>query len=189
MSGNGKNIPESGKKDEEGLLSDVGKYLKPFANPIASGANRAAVLNANEASTPWNTSRIDAAKKEMSPEIKTTIGLVRESLAKVILGIKMAIKMPLKLTNEIVTNVAALPVNIGRWALDILRFPPRILVTATDILAEKTFGNLSKGIANIRSGVHSRLDRIDGLNLNPFKSSGKNGGNNAPKKAPAKAAH
>ncbi|MCK9186235.1 hypothetical protein M0P48_02235 [Candidatus Gracilibacteria bacterium] len=166
----GKN-ESSGPKDE-GALS---KYLKPFANPFASGDVRAKVLNANESSTPWNIARQAEAKKEMTPEIKATVGLVRESIAKTILGIKNVVKMPLKIANEIVTNVIALPINLGRWALDIVRLPPRLLAVVTDQLAEKTFGKASKAIADVRKGVHSRIDKIDGLSFKGLFKGGHGG--------------
>ncbi len=175
MSGHGHAAPQGA-----GGESSLGKYLAPFANPFKAGGDRAGVLNANESSSPWNTKRLSEAKKEMSPEIGTTINLVKESIAKVILGIKTAVKMPLKITNEIATNIAALPLNIGRWALDILRMPPRMLVIGTDVLAEKTFGKASQAVANIRSGIHKQIDKIDTLNFSDiFSSSGGGHGGHA----------
>ncbi len=163
MSGHG---ADHGDHGHSGGESALGKYLKPFANPLKSGKDRAGkVLNSNESSSPWNTKRSAEAAKEMSPEIGTTVSLIRESIAKIVLGLKTAVKMPLKITNEIVTNIAALPVNLGRWALDILRMPPRMLVIGTDLLAEKTFGKASQAIANIRKGIHNQIDKIDGLHF------------------------
>lgn len=178
MSGHGASHgSEHGGHGHSGGEGALGKYLKPFANPFKSGKGRAGVLNANESSSPWNVARSAEAAKEMSPEIGTTISLVKESIAKVILGIKTAVKMPLKITNEIVTNVAALPVNLGRWALDLLRFPPRMLVIGTDMLAEKTFGKASQAVSNIRKGIHHQIDKIDTLNFaDLFSSSGGHGG-------------
>jgi len=173
MSGGGHGSGHGHAESGGGGESALGKYLKPFANPFKSGKGRAGVLNANESSSPWNIARSAEAAKEMSPEIGTTISLVKESIAKAVLGIKTAVKMPLKITNEIVTNIAALPANLGRWALDILRMPPRMLVIGTDLLAEKTFGKISKTIANVRQSIHTKIDKIDTLHLSDLlKSSG-----------------
>jgi len=177
MSGHGADHGGHGHSGGEGAL---GKYLKPFANPFKSGKGRAGVLNANESSSPWNIAREGEAAKEMSPEISTTISLVKESIAKAVLGIKTAIKMPLKITNEIITNAAALPVNFGRWALDLLRFSPRMFVIGTDMLAEKTFGKASQAISNIRKSTHAKIDKIDTFHLSDlFKSSGGSHGGHA----------
>ncbi len=151
---------------EKYLVSlDKGEALKTLLNPLGGSADRAGnVLNANSKAVPFNTGRVERANSEVQNPIMSTVKSIRSALSSALLDLpKAVVTKTLGTASDIVTSAVALPANIGRWALDLVRFVPRTVLIATDTLAEQTFGRISKIAKDVNEKVHGALGTTPAL--------------------------
>lgn len=136
----------------------VGKLF----DPRSTAEERArSILNANEKSVPFNERRIELAAQELHHPIVNTVKSIREGLRSALIDLPKAIgKKAVGVVSDITTSAIALPANIGRLAMDLLRLPPRIALIVTDKLAEETFGRVSRIARSINEKVHSTLGSL-----------------------------
>lgn len=150
--------------------------LKKLVNPFSTSQERAeGALNANEESTSFNAKRIELTSQELHHPIVDTVKSVREALKSAFIDLpKAAARKVAGVATDVTTSAIAIPANIGRFAMDLLRLPPRILLIASDTLAEQTFGRISRIAKSIRERVHGIINGTGGA---PALAADTGGGN------------
>lgn len=143
----------------------VGKLI----NPLSTSQERAdLVLNANTEASPYNTARVEAASKEFHHPITNAVASVRAALRSALIDLpQAAFKKTAGVVSDIATGAIAIPANIGRLAMDLLRLPPRMLLIGADQLAEQTFGRISRIAKSVNEKVHHTIDSIGGAHGAP----------------------
>jgi hypothetical protein len=113
---------------------------------------RTKALNTLQESYEWNKNRTDAAEKETQDPIKDLVCDVRD-------GIKGAFRTTAKLATGLFFAPLSIATNLGRWALDVgTKIPTRAALTTSDMVSEKTFGAVSRGVRNLRERISKAID-------------------------------
>ncbi len=152
---------------EKRLLNLDANQVKTIANPLSSSEDRAGkVLNANSESAPYNDERVQAAAEETKNPIMNIVKGTRNLLANALWHWpKTGVKKVAGFTTDVATNAVAIPANLGRWVMDLVRLVPRTVLIATDYAAEKTFGNISRLCNKINGKIHDTLGTTPSFNL------------------------
>lgn len=147
---------------EPRLIFKENLNLGKLIDPRSTSEERAGqVLNANPKSAPFNDKRVVAASKEFHHPITNAITSIRAALHSALIDLpQAAIKKTAKVATDITTGAVAIPANIGRFAMDLLRLPPRLGLIVMDKLAEGTFGRISAIAKSINEKVHHTIDSI-----------------------------
>ena len=116
----------------------------------------------------WNDEHVEAAAEELQKPLMQIVKSARDSMAGVYLGTKNLVKDTvtgtLSLASNTVTGAIAAPFKFGRWALDLLKIPPVLLIASTGAVA-RTAGYPSKWMRKTNEKVHKIIGR-------PLDSSG-----------------
>ena len=142
-----------------------GSEVAQVLNPLSTAEERnSKVFNSVNTASEWNQEQIERASEEVQQPIQGVMKSTRQALSTIFLKIpKKALKTVGAVGTDIATVAAAVPTNLGRWALDLLRLPPRLLVIATDTLSDKTFGALSRTIKHTNQRVHAAMGTTPGF--------------------------
>lgn len=138
---------------------DTGDMAKKMLIPTSTAEERQRdVLSNVTTSGTYSVNRISAAAEEIQHPILNTVRSTRNMLASALWHLPIAgAKKVTGFTTDVVTNVVAIPANLGRWVMDLVSFVPRVALTVTDAVSEQTFGRISKIMKQINTRVHKSL--------------------------------
>ncbi len=138
---------------------DTGDMAKTMLNPASTAEERQSrVLSNVQTSGAYSVNRVSAAAEEVQHPILNTVRSTRNMLASALWHLPIAgVKKVTGFTTDVVTNVAAVPANLGRWVMDLVSFVPRVALTATDAVSEQTFGRISRLLKQTNAKVHKIL--------------------------------